>query len=274
LVLINNDSIPNKKESIRIEKKTNDKEIKISIENGDVTELEIDGKVIDQKDYDKYQDLIEQSKPIGKGNGRQWMFSDDGDDLHQRFEFKFNDEIGSDSIFERFGIKGLSGISGFNFDQQKLNETLKQMEEHLGKMNFNFQGLDSLNFDFAFPQLDKLKNDPNFRIYEFNDENTFEAPFGNFPDNLPGFEVSPENKSFSDAIGNALNRDGLLLPGEKNKVELTGKYLKINGEKQPNNIYQKYKRIFEEESGTGLQKNSKLEFLFDGKVSKRKYKVY
>jgi hypothetical protein len=43
-----------------------------------------------------------------------------------------------------------------------------------------------------------------------------------------------------------LNKDGLLIPGQENKVELTGKHLKINGEKQPTNIYQKYKRIFEE----------------------------
>ncbi|MBK8626194.1 MAG: hypothetical protein IPN86_11705 [Saprospiraceae bacterium] len=60
---------------------------------------------------------------------------------------------------------------------------------------------------------------------------------------MPNLDISDGENNFSDAIGNALNRDGLLIPNQSNKVELTGKHLKINGEKQPNNIYQKYRRI-------------------------------
>ncbi|MBK8626196.1 MAG: hypothetical protein IPN86_11715 [Saprospiraceae bacterium] len=33
------------------------------MEDGKVTELEIDGKKIDEADYDKYEDIIAQSKP-------------------------------------------------------------------------------------------------------------------------------------------------------------------------------------------------------------------
>jgi hypothetical protein len=110
--------------------------------------------------------------------------------------------------------------------------------------------------------------------FDFDDGDTFIEPFGGDPENMPDFNTSRGNNNFSDAIGNALNRDGLLIPNQSNKVELTGKHLKINGEKQPNNIYQKYRRIFEEESGTTLEKNSKLQFSFEGKEAKRKYKVY
>jgi hypothetical protein len=91
---------------------------------------------------------------------------------------------------------------------------------------------------------------------------------------MPDGPEHNENKNFSDIIGSALNRDGLLIPGQENKVELTGKYLRINGEKQPTNIWQKYRRIFEQESGTVMQKNSRLEFKIMGKESKRKYRVY
>jgi len=91
---------------------------------------------------------------------------------------------------------------------------------------------------------------------------------------MDDMDYGRRSSNFSEALGNALNRDGLLIPNKENKVELTGKHLKINGEKQPTNIYQKYKRIFEETSGTTLEKNSKLEFKFEGKESKRKYRVY
>ncbi len=63
-----------------------------------------------------------------------------------------------------------------------------------------------------------------------------------------------------ERVGYELNRDGLLIFEKENKVELTGKHLKINGQKQPDNIYEKYKRIFEESSGIPVTKNSHLEF--------------
>jgi len=267
-VTVTNDTIPYAKESIRIQKKTNDQDIKISMENGEVTELEIDGKKIDKSDYDKYQDIIQESKPSGmtKGSSRMFILGEDGD---QSFQFNFGDEIFGDSIFKSFDFKDLGS---FNFNQGQLQEQLKKLQEQLGAIQFNFQGLDSMHF--AFPELDNMKDDPRLRMFELRDGDIFEAPLGEYPNGMPDFDSSRPNSSFSDAIGNALNKDGLLIPGQENKVELTGKYLKINGEKQPTNIYQKYRRIFEEESGTTLQKNSKLQFSFEGKESKRKYRVY
>lgn len=51
--------------------------------------------------------------------------------------------------------------------------------------------------------------------------------------------INPEARTnnFSDALGNALNKDGLLIPGQENKVELSGKHLKINGEKSSPTTY-------------------------------------
>jgi len=115
----------------------------------------------------------------------------------------------------------------------------------------------------------------NFRFFGFGDDDN---SFGNGYNRDDDFSSKIRNRNgaenFSDAIGNALNRDGLLITEKENKVELTGKYLKINGEKQPTNIFEKYKRIFEESSGTTLEKNSKLQFSFMGKEPKRKYRIY
>ncbi len=271
-VSISNDTIPFHKESIRIQKRTHDQDVKISIENGDVVELEINGEKIDKADYDKYEDIIAESKPKSskRGNAQMFLF---GDGEPQTFEFNFGDDgkLFADSLFKNFeGLDYLKNLDRLNhIEMRKLDMHLKKLQEQMDSMHFdfkaldsmNFKGLDGFNFDFAFPDMKPFKGG-------------IDVEDGLFDGALDDSGMPKINESYADIIGNALNRDGLLLPNETNKVELTGKHLKINGEKQPSNIYQKYRRIFEEESGTTLQKNSKLQFNIEGKVAKRKYRVY
>ena len=77
-----------------------------------------------------------------------------------------------------------------------------------------------------------------------------------------------------DKIGNALNRDGLLKEYKNNKIELSGKHLKINGEKMPKALFNKYKNIYQEETGAPLTKKSKMIFDVEGKPSKRKVRAF
>ena len=298
------DSIPYKKESVRIQKKSNDKDYKIAIEDGKITELEVDGKKIDEKDFDKYEDIIAEAKPGRSGDGSKRMFFFDGD--HDGpIMFRFGQDLDSFN----FDIKSLDGLSkgfgSFKFNNDMFDENIKELFEdnkinldefrekmldpkHLDDMNrsfgitdeqmkklqkqmenfrFNFKDLDSMGFglrEFKFPEFN-FEDLNEYKIHQYGDENE---------DILERTHPEARSNNFSDALGNALNKDGLLIPGQENKVELTGKHLKINGEKQPNNIYQKYKRIFEEVSGSTLEKNSKLQFNFQGKESKRKFKVY
>lgn len=272
-IQVQSDTLPSNRESIKIQKRTNDQDIKISMENGKVTELEIDGKKIDEADYDKYEDIIAgvRTKSSRKGNAQMFFF---GDGEPRTFEFDLGNDgkLFSDSIFNRFNFKGLNG-----FDMSQFDEQMKKFQDQFGNMKFDFRSIDSFDFkgfedfdfNFAFPDMKQFKGG-----FHFGNGDTFIHPFGDLADEMPEIDISNKENSFSDAIGNALNRDGLLIPNQTNKVELTGKHLKINGEKQPNNIYQKYKRIFEEESGTSLSKSSKLQFSFEGKEAKRKYKVY
>lgn len=261
------DSIPSKKESIRIQKKSNDQELKMSLENGEVTELEIDGKVIDKSDYGKYSDIIDENKPknLGNGNAQMFFFGDGGEGA---FKFGMGDEINIDSLFGHLDMKNFGDHNMLRMDGNQMAEQMKKLQEQLGKMQFNFDMPDSMNFDFAFPDLNK-----QFKHFELRDGDFFSGPNIDGEDDMD-IRGESGSRNFSETIGNALNRDGLLIPNEQNKVELTGKYLKINGDKQPQNIFHKYKRIFEEASGSTLQKNSRLEFNFEGKESKRKYRVY
>lgn len=298
------DSIPYKKESVKIQKKTNDKDYKISMEDGKITELEVDGKKIEEKDFEKYEDIIAELKPERSGDRSKRMFFFDGDQ-DGPMVFRFGKDLDSLS-FDMKSLDGLSkGFGSFKFDHDMFDENIKQllednkirMEDFRGKMfdkkhfedmqksfgmteeqmknmqkqmenfRFNFKDLDSLGFglrEFNMPEFN-FEDLNGIRIHPFGDENE---------DLIERTHPEARSKNFSDALGNALNKDGLLIPGQENKVELTGKHLKINGEKQPTNIYQKYKRIFEEASGTSLEKNSKLQFNFLGRESKRKFKVY
>ncbi len=61
---------------------------------------------------------------------------------------------------------------------------------------------------------------------------------------------------------------------EQHNIELSGKNLKINGEKQPSNIWNKYKDLFEQETGMPLSKDTKLVFEIEGKTSNRKFKSF
>ncbi len=70
--------------------------------------------------------------------------------------------------------------------------------------------------------------------------------------------VGNTGSTVSDKLGDALNRDGLLLIDRNNTVELSGKSLKINGEKQPTNIHDKYKRLWEDGTGTTLQAKDRI----------------
>ena len=297
------DTIPNQKEKVQIQKKSDTQDYKISMEDGKVIELEINGKKIDADDYDKYDDIIKESKPskIRSRNGNMFFF-DDGN--KGEFKFGFGSPMNMDSLFGSFegGFHHFPRFEGHGMDEEKWNEqmeklygqlgkiknlkelqsldaykkSMEEMEKSLGKMKFGFRDMDSIRFhfdDFNFgPQLE-FGDDSGVKIYGFGQNGKNDPPMF-APEEYGEGNWGQRSKNFTDIVGGSLNKDGLLIPEKENKVEITGKYLKINGEKQPNNIFQKYKRIFEETSGAQLEKDSKIQFNFFGKESKKKFRVY
>jgi beta-lactamase regulating signal transducer with metallopeptidase domain len=277
-----NDSIPGvRKENIFIKKKTDDKDVEVTFENGEVKELKVDGKKIDAQDYDKYQDLIADLKPDRKGSGSFYFF--DSDNGKGGFRFNFRNFGEGDSLF------GRDFVFPFNSEGQDMNQHRLNMEEHRKMMEELRKQMESMKFDFKFdfdempkwdmkefsmPQLDEWLNklEKDGMHFRFSPRGKDQDGFEYFEDF--DFETPNSSKDVNEILGDALNKDGFLLPGKMNKVELTGKHLKINGEKQPANIYNKYRRIVEEVLGAELNKNSKLEFSIMGKESKRKYRVF
>ena len=153
----------------------------------------------------------------------------------------------------------------------KLADVYRWKADSLLKFNFEFPHdlqnqfrimiPDGGNMNFDIPEFD-FDNNEDFYIHEDNDKNW------NFP------KHKSDNNNLEELIGKQLNKDGFLIANEINKVELSGKHLKINGEKQPSNIWNKYKNLFERETGMPLHKDTKLVFNVEGKESKRKYKAF
>jgi len=82
-------------------------------------------------------------------------------------------------------------------------------------------------------------------------------------DNKNHFFYKTGSNNVSDKIMSTLLSDGLIDADTGAEIELTGKFLKINGDKQAENIWKKYKKIYEDQTGIELTRKSKLKFELD-----------
>ena len=108
------------------------------------------------------------------------------------------------------------------------------------------------------------------QLYFFDEDNDFERllPRRIERDNnfvFPGLG----SQKVSDVITQSLLKDGLIESDGKTKIELTHKHLKINGDKQPKNIYNKYKKIYEKHTGLTLEGKAKIKFEISPEEKKR-----
>ncbi len=247
------DSVPGVWESMTIRRKTGDQDVLMKLENGEIALLEIDGKVIEKSEYSQYQELIDAVKPGGnaaKSNGLYFQWGDT--ESFGRMELN---EGMMDSLLREFssGSNTPSFRKGESFDSLggiiNLDSMMAQMSTWVKQWQNQWPEGESWQFESD-------EDEPELFLQPESSENAISS------------------EGFDSILGNALNKDGLLIPGKDNNIELTYKHLKINGEKQPENIFQKYKRIFESAAGTPLQKKSQIKFSYVGKESSRKYRVY
>jgi hypothetical protein len=165
--------------------------------------------------------------------------------------------------------KAAGKIKITNEDYLKNNSPILVIPE--GENNFGGQ------FYFNFPQdMDDVFDGQHFDFGQFDFPQLHDLQNLQDEENLLGLDMMHDLKddNLETLIGKQLNRDGFLIAGKKNKIELSGKYLKINGEKQPYNIWNKYKYLAERELGLPLNKDSKLSFEIEGVETKRKYKSF
>jgi len=95
--------------------------------------------------------------------------------------------------------------------------------------------------------------------FHSKDGNNFE--FREKPHHISFIEKRTE--TVADVLARQLLEDQLIDADETSEIEITGKFLKINGDKQPKNIWNKYRKIYEKQSGIEMNKGSKLKFEID-----------
>ncbi len=274
------DTFPtSKRQSVTISEDDGEESFVLKMENGEVKKFIIDGREVPPSEYDKHITKIEEMKPHG-GHMRHFnldgdhpmaifadsieLWFDDGDldSMIARGMPRFQDfdvfAFPEGNHFESFNFDFDTLMRGFKFDQH-FNE--EEMSKHWEELSERLHSMPQLEEEHLRDMLEGFHQNDFLHV----------LPDGEF-EHVQPFELG--GNKLSDKIGRELNRDGLLEIGKANKVELSGKHLKINGDKQPKNIWSKYKMLYEENTGAALTKNSKIELDIMGKKSKRLKRLF
>ncbi len=291
------------------ESNENDEEERLEVSvngDGEIEEMKLNDKLIDEEDYDKYMDEIDfiTKDKNGKYSSNSKIIIMD-DEHEERMEeimarveasveewsesseglidlaLSFSDENHIEDIdFDSYRfptqtedgtLRITVGPNGKTMDIKidEFNESMSIISDSMKIMNFDFNELrESMeDFEFDMEELSESFGDGNdVQIYRWKDHHDFDFPVPPSPPTppsppsirFPDFNGFSFNATFTDKMGNMLNRDGLLEPGKNNEIELSGKHLKINGDKQPDNIHSKYKELYESYIGSELGKKSKI----------------
>lgn len=292
------DTLPTiSKHSYSMTKSDDDGSITIKKENGKITKLEIDGKKIPKSEYDQYEEEINEMEGGTSRHGNVWMFSDGdeidmgnleeemerlgiemeewGEEFGQTFgkdmekwgdDFGKSMEIWGKQFEDNFEMHFEDGDSAraFSFVMPEIDgDMMQELEDIIG--GIDMEGLKMLELDGMTDELEKMLEGLDL------DELKLRGLEHNRHNGRNGFGKS---STVEDKIGYELRKDRLIANGEVSEVELSGKHMKINGDKQPKNIWNKYKEIFEEASGIELSKDSKLKFKVEGKKTIKKSSAF
>lgn len=201
---------------------------------------------------------------------------DANDNAPFKFEYRFGEEPGDDSLWSR--------------SQQHFNFGFSPLDSMMKSFRFNF---DSPSFNFNFP--DNLDNWPNDMMEPFKWDKDNNQTFGrdidkmmeemfkryNFDfDEIPGWQSqkSPKYKkapkTLSEIIRSSLLNDGFITDEEqKYKFEISEKGLRIDGKKQDQAVWEKYKKIIEDNTGVELGDEFSFNFSNNKKLESKTRKI-
>lgn len=247
------DTIPQNQSSSVLRSNINGRSISIRKENGQIVELMIDGEIIPPSEYKNHKDLMDNNIQLDLDSGFNWNHKSMNLDS---FLFKGDFDSFSD-LYEKFNLPQNDNFYMFDHDDfMNLDQMLDSFGNRMKTMQFDTiirLGPDNLEKSFRF---------------QF-DDNEMLSPY-----KTEGLQYDKSTDTVIDKLGDALNKDGLLEPNKTNTIILTGTYLKINGAKQPKNIWTKYKRIYELQIGTPMSKRARIDFSVMGIKSDRKLRSF
>lgn len=198
----------------------------------------------------------------------------EGDDIGDspfKFEYKFGDGFNDDSLWSR-------SKDNFNFGVMPMDSLMKSFRFNFDGPSFNFN-FDDDGFPKGFGEPFDLERQSPLQHGDF--DNLMDEMFKryNFDSReIPG-RKDYKNKSKSGATLSEIIRDNLLNDGfindedQKYKFEINEKGLKIDGKKQEVAIFNKYKKIIEDNTGVELGDEFSFNFTNNKKLEKSAKKI-
>ena len=227
-------------------------ETQITIQNGNSNSTAIE--IIDGQVYIDGKLLENQDTVINNNynNGNSFHFDTDkfekfdlnSDNFFKSFNYNFDvDSIINGSAFNWQELNGQNFDSLFNgsfnfFDDGQMDESMAKLFESLEQM----EGANSELFNNLEEQMETLQD----RFQELEIE-------GLFPD---GINSDDSDDQLINRIESELLKDGLIESSNKYSLELNKKELKINGKKQEDQTWLKYKNIYEDSTGSKMNKSN------------------
>ena len=286
------DTIPVKKQDRqKIIKTENGRAIEITMEDGQISNLKIDGKEIPADEYDQHeklvQDMVVEFKnipapptpphmmtdappvpPVPPVPGtapeapgpptkiREIRIDEENDRVVTIYENKSEIDIVEE---EKINIEKMK--KDMEAHHKRLAEQREEMEEKRAeKMEAHHEKMEIHRKKMETHRIEMKKNMKE-RAKQIED---MEASNGSANQQIIAENIGRANNEINAAIEDQLLADGLIDSRENYNFELTGKKLKVNRKTQSDAMHQKYKQLYGELSGSPLSDKSKL------KVVKRK----
>lgn len=248
----------------RIVKEEGDRRLELTMENGAVTEFKVNGETIPQDQLGNYQKEIDGLKmdmkrpeaplppppPPPPGAAAPAPPAPPAPPARIEKEIRIKTEKGGDDkviilIEEDAGApreiiideKELRGRAFQFIEQEELfklaeEERARAMQEHGRAMEEHQRAMQKMERELA--------SRPPF-VWQ-----------GETP-------LARRGGDLKSAIESELRRDGYIRPDGTYRFELSGKKLVVNGKKESDVIFEKYKKIYERHTGLSLSKDSKIE---------------
>lgn len=282
----------------QIHKKTMDQDIKVEIENGNVKNLEINGKVIPAEEYDVFENEI-QSLFNNSSAGKTSFYSFVMPEIPTIPDFNsivFADNIQFDSkdIFlwngdslRRFSINGDSVFmnldliisDSFPFQVRSYGFNMADDLKHIEKTQRLAQSeIEAARREMAKAQKEWMGKQKEWsekqnqmlreREYSYNYNYDIDKIGKTIPEisiRIPSIQKGyylerGVNPNPEMSLSQLLVHDELVDPGEEANFLLTQDKLKINGKRMPDSLHKKYLRRYSEMQGFNVPDNFRLEF--------------
>jgi hypothetical protein len=225
----------------------------VNFDDGEISSIFKDGVKVPDNEIKDYEDLVNDELNSIRGDKHEFfmhhsphVFHLDMDSLHknmkemrkkfkaENFHFKFDHKKFKEDM-KNLGeeLKGLDDIV-VHIDKDKICENLDKSLMHLNDLHFDFNfdiDENELNMEELEEEMESLEEQMSDLSIEMEDLNK---------------EMKTLSK-FLDAVKSELIKDELINSTDENfDLELKSTGMKVNGEKVPDNLFEKYKKMYEE----------------------------